>query len=472
MIENMLIIVHCANTDENILANVGEPDYSYYFVLKNFLPVLKKYGEVIKVENPKQEVDALYEACRLKKEACLFLSFTPPFKTEVDLKCPTISIFAWEYLTIPTDTWSSESRNDWRCVFRRHGCAITHSTFAVSAVKKEMGRNFPIWSIPAPVWDVFNKFYEEDKSPVCTSKIRLQGNEKVIDINGCVTPYLHPNSRDNYIKELTVLKKDGDQCNCLHLEGVIYTCVLNTNDNRKNWPDLVKGFIWAFREIENATLIIKTIHHNFEEACGALTTEIFKSTPFRCRVIIILGHLEDQAFAELIKATTYVVNSAHGEGQNLPLMEFMSAGKPAVAPGHSAMKDYITDNNAFVVSASLERTHWAHDPRYALRTMRYRINWESLYQAFLKSYEVAMHHPDVYKTMANSAVQSLEKYCSSAVAEERLLRVLVHCGAKKGLRLKSKIKIEDARLKMAKTSQLFRKVAIGIISFFCISKEY
>lgn len=426
----MVIIVHSSESDKTILSNIGAPDYSYYFVMKKFRPLLEEFARVVEVKKPDAEVDAIYETCRNRKEACLFLSFTPPHKTAVGLHCPTVCVFAWEYLTIPSDVWSDNPRNDWRHVFRQHGCAMTHSSFAVKTVKSAMGDDFPAWSIPAPLWDDYTRFYKRENISARSAGIDLSIAGTVVDFKGCALPFVPEDRKEEVIDEHTY-PMSGKRGTRVHLQGIIYTSVFNPGDKRKNWTDLFKGFIWAFRNVRDVTLVLKVVHHDFAEARRALTDEIFKLTPFACRIVIIHGYLQDNDYATLVGATTYVVNTAHGEGQCLPLMEFMSAGKPAVAPDHTAMEDYIREDNAFVVRSGLERAQWPHDPRYALRTMRYRIDCESLYRAFLDSYQVAGHDAARYKAMSACAVDRLRQYCSKAVAKERLETVFRHYGFEK-----------------------------------------
>ena len=38
----MLIIIYSETNQSNILENLGKPEYSYYFVLKEFRPVLER----------------------------------------------------------------------------------------------------------------------------------------------------------------------------------------------------------------------------------------------------------------------------------------------------------------------------------------------------------------------------------------------------------------------------------------------
>ena len=59
----MLIIIHSETNKSNIEQNLGRPEYSYYFVLKEFRPVLERLGQVIEVSNPDELVDRLYFDC-------------------------------------------------------------------------------------------------------------------------------------------------------------------------------------------------------------------------------------------------------------------------------------------------------------------------------------------------------------------------------------------------------------------------
>jgi len=421
----MVIIIHSAESKGSIADKIGGMDYSYYFVLKKYRPVLEKFAFVIEIRDPASEADAIYQNCQARGEPCLFLSFTPPFKTAINLQCPTISVFAWEYLTLPTDAWGGNPRHDWRTAFRKHGYTITHSSFAVQAVQKAMGENFPVWSIPAPVWDDYTKLYRKEYTSVRSKGFDLTFEGVLIDFQGCNSVVTSKVDGMGYLE----LRSSSTAAKVnLHLEGIIYTSVFNPNDGRKNWLDLLWAFCWAFRDVEDVTLVMKLAYYDFDAVRELIISEIKKLAPFKCRVVALHGFLNNRDYEKLIQESTYVVNTAYGEGQCLPLMEYMSAGKPAIAPSHTAMEDYVNHDNAFVVNSSVEWTHWPHDSRSALRTFRYRINWESLYHAYQESYAVAKNDPGRYLRMSRSAVESLKMYCSKAVAEERLKMVFQACG--------------------------------------------
>ena len=183
-------------------------------------------------------------------------------------------------------------------------------------------------------------------------------------------------------------------------------------DGRKNWFDMLCGFCLALRDQADATLVFKLTHRDCDDAVLAMLGDLAKLQPFRCRVVLIDGYLPDDAYMELTALSSYTVNTSHGEGQCLPLMEYMSAGKPAIAPAHTAMADYITPANAFVLGSTHEPGTWPHDPRRAFRTRRYRINFETLLAAYQESYEVAKRQPARYRQMAAAAHYGLKEHCS------------------------------------------------------------
>ena len=150
--------------------------------------------------------------------------------------------------------------------------------------------------------------------------------------------------------------------------------------------------------------------------------DMYKMSPMQCRILLIEGYLPDNQYEQLALNTTYAVNAAKGEGQCLPLMEYMSCGTPAIAPRHSGMRDYINPRTAFVVECSREPSYWPHDPRVTLRTLCYRINFESMVGALRDSHALAKKSPGKYRKMAAVAREMMQQYCSVEVVEEKLGR--------------------------------------------------
>ncbi|SNY45717.1 hypothetical protein SAMN05660659_05042 [Pseudomonas sp. LAMO17WK12:I6] len=413
----MLIIIHSETNQHTIAQNLGRSEYSYYFVLKEYRPVLERLGRVVEVADPLTEVDALYEECRASGEPCVFLSFSPPHRTPVHLMCPTLPVFAWEFSTIPNEPFAGEPRNDWRTVLQACGAAITHSSYTVNAVRDAMDSDYPIVAVPAPVWDRFAARGAplQGQSPNGPVRLKIKGlvaDSRKLDLNAFAPRPLRTGKGLDFhapVREQELL-----------LDGVVYTSVFNPGDGRKNWEDMLSAFCVTFREVEDATLVLKLTHHDAEEALSDILHHLYKNQSYRCRIVLIYGYLADADYERLVQATRYVVNTSYGEGQCLPLMEFMSCGKPAVAPRTTAMIDYLSADNAFLIDSTDELTAWPHDPRKAFRTLRYVTNWTSLCTAYRASYAVAKDDPQRYAQMAAQAVSSLQDFCSQAVAEQRL----------------------------------------------------
>lgn len=413
----MLIIIHSETNQHTIAQNLGRSEYSYYFVLKEYRPVLERLGRVVEVLDPQAEVDALYLECLGRGEPCVFLSFSPPHRTPMHLACPTLPVFAWEFSTIPNEPFAGEPRNDWRTVLAACGAAITHSNYTVNAVREAMTEDYPIVAVPAPVWDRFAARGAQLQGQSTTGPLRLKikglvADSRTLELNAFGPADLRSGTGIDFTAPLTEQE--------LVLDGVVYTSVFNPGDGRKNWQDMVSAFCVCFRDVEDATLVLKLTHHDAEEALSDILHHLYKNQSYCCRIVLIYGYLADADYERLVQATRYVVNTSYGEGQCLPLMEFMSCGKPAVAPRTTAMIDYLSADNAFLIESTDELTAWPHDPRRAFRTLRYVTNWASLCDAYKASYAVAKNQPARYAQMSAQAVSSLQGFCSQAVAEQRL----------------------------------------------------
>jgi len=484
----MKFLVYSEVNAETIASSLGQSEYSYYFVLKEFLPVLRELGEVQVVKDPRREVDRLYRQARRAGEPCVFLSFTPPHKTSLGLSCPTIPVMAWEFDTIPSEHWFGELAQDWRYGLRRCGRSITHSGLTVSAIQAEMGADYPVVSIPAPVWDKYGPLRSRLAMQARRERLTLKVRGVLLDSHA-PSFSAHLPARDILLSAVAVMRNPrGADCQAaalptareesllrityryaiewyrlvgrelfadwrvqakqrllgrplavtsastlplqpprwqptdhsLELSGVVFTSLFNPGDGRKNWNDMLTAFCTAFRDCADATLVFKLGSTDYESAINEMLICMARLPKFACRVVFISGFLNGEDFEALIEASQFVVNASYGEGQCLPLMEFLSCGRPAVAPRNSAMLDYIDEEVGFVVDGWLEARAWPQDPRAAFRTCQQQIDWASLVKAYRGAYDCFKQSPERYLQLSQNAVQRMENHCSRRVAEERL----------------------------------------------------
>ncbi|MDD0844985.1 glycosyltransferase [Pseudomonas sp. Gutcm_11s] len=417
----MIILVGSKIDQSSIQAALGKPEYSYFFLLKDFLPALERLGQVISVKSI-EEVNTFYRQYREAGEQVVFFSFTPPHQTPLDLACPTICVFAWEFDSLPSISeeeaaraqsgdWHADPSNDWSRVFSRLSGVIPTSREAAALVERSCQGRVPVVALPAPIWSRFASVCPEQGWPVekGTRSFRFAG--QVIDSRQlrldpksvAHRPYSEAKRISKALLQgwwhevrlpmarpgLSQPEAQAPELRPVSVDGVVYTSVLNPADGRKNWIDMLSAFCWAFRDQPDATLILKMTHRDIELYRGTLLNTLARLSPFRCRVIALHGFLDDEQYLELIKATTYYVNASSGEGLCIPLMEFLSCGRPALAPAHTAMADYLNEDCAFLVDSCLQPTDWPHDPTGIHLTHSHRLNWESLMQLYRDSYEIA-----------------------------------------------------------------------------------
>jgi glycosyltransferase involved in cell wall biosynthesis len=401
-------LVYTPQKSSTIADALGKADYSYFFVMQHFAPLLRRFGEVTVVSDPTAEVARI----RARGDTPLLLLFMPPHKVPAGLPCPALPVFAWEYTDIPDEAWNGEARSDWRRVLREAGGGITHSAFAADAIRRAMGRDFAIGSLPAPIWDRYSRLVERKPGDAVQRPWTLRFDGGLLDS--------HALSLDADGKPRAPV--GGAQS--ATLSGVVYTAVLNPLDGRKNWGDIITAFVWALGEEAQATLLLKLVHSDLAQGCGPILDRLAELPPHRCRIVVAQGYLSDAAYETMIAGTSYVVNAATGEGQCLPLMEFMSAGTPAIAPDHTAMQEYVSAANSFVLRSSDEWTQWPHDGRGVLRCFTLRVSWDSLREAFGTSFTLAMQDPARYRAMGEAASEALRAYCSEAIVSRSLERFL------------------------------------------------
>lgn len=448
-----LILIGSKISQDTIHSSLGKPEYSYYFLLKEFLPALRQIGTVVEVRSL-DEVESLYERHRATRPV-VFISVSPPQQTPLGLKCPTVPLFAWEFDSLPDVAWEGDPRNDWAYVFERVQGAIATSREAAALVTSAH-RNLPVLAVPAPIWERFG----------APAACRPGQGERRIPFNGVVidspllglsadglvrrpdvaapTPEPEPepakHSRWQQRVQVTRALFEGWKREVFGVEpalapapvaaipearevslcGVVYTTVLNPADGRKNWIDLITAFCWAFRDTPDAVLLVKMTHHDLEHYRVVLMTLLSRLAPFACRVVVLHGFLEDEQYQAMVAATDYYVNASSCEGLCLPLMEFLCAGKPALAPDHTAMADYLDGRMGFILKGALEPTCWPHDPTGMLVTHRHRLNWESLMLAFRDSYRLANDDPQGYERMSQAARLRMQHFCSMETVADSL----------------------------------------------------
>jgi glycosyltransferase involved in cell wall biosynthesis len=460
---------------------MGSDEYSFHFVLAAFLPVLERIGPVTVIDHL-DDAEPIRAACELSGESCAILSFVAPHKTTLFMRVPLIPVFAWEFESIPFEEWDGQPKHDWRMVLQQQGRAITLSQHSASVVRATMGESFPVIGVPPPVFDRMAGLRSRIGGRLPTSQsvmvaaIVIDSRELTLSadmpipalparrqpletpsepaVPAVVEPAIvetqRPSGPASVLRRVigimardrrsepvpapsatniephepdpspVVQSEPEPPTFALDLGGIVYLAILDPVVRRKNWEDLLTGFTWALRDRRDATLVIKIVSGGPEGYWEDCFTSLRKQPAFVCRVVLIDGFLDEAEMGQLLECASFVVNAASGEGCGLPLLEGMSVGRPAIAPDHTAMADYIDPSNAFVVASHLEATRFPQDGRVSWRTMWHVPRWDTLHDAFRESYIVAKDDPVRWLVMAEAAMDAQRRLCADAVVEARL----------------------------------------------------
>lgn len=389
-----LFQLYAFHNEGTIRNQLGKADYSYWFVLKYFQGLLPKLGEVEVLIDPPVRPEII------DLDSKMLFCFMPPHKIPYEILDYAIPVFAWEFDTIPNEGWQEDERNNWFYVLKKSPGAVTHSEMVAETIREKLGADYPIAVITAPLWDTY--------SDIAT---RPHNDNWQMDIDGFVVDSWNPPAPKETVQKAWTN---------VEFSGVIYTFVFNPNDGRKQWTEAVSAFVAAHHNNPDATLVLKLIQSNPVLGIQVVWETVEHLAPFACRIVAIQSHLEKDDFERLILGTTFALNSSSGEGQCLPLLEFMSAGVPAIAPQHTAMADYIDQENAVIIEHTRAWSSWIHDPRTLLRCFRFPIIWDSLREAFQTSYDIAINDPGRYSSMSTAATNRMRLICSQEAAQGKL----------------------------------------------------
>lgn len=475
-----VLIVSTPVQDGLLKESLGQEAYSYHFVYRAYKPLLEKWARVVEVRRPESQVNYQFYKARRRGTPAHHLAFFPPHLMYVASGGPTIGVVAWEFSTVPDCGFANNLRNNWIQVLNQLPmivtlCEFTKQTLAASGVhapifvlQPPVGE--PYFSVPG--WTAGNtaqlscRAFEltgqgtpsappadpggaeggvppgfGDPTPQQTRRQKMRAfyhrGKKIY--YAAVHPLMPPLCNRVALK-LAHLMKDrvrGDQLlpetaaatpvAQLKLSGIVYTTILSTFDRRKNWTDILTAFLTAFIDREDVTLVMKLVAPtNLMEQSLKGVAAYYESLGIRhrCRVVVIGDYLSQEQMLELTRATTFYVNASRAEGLCMPLQDYLAAGRPAVAPRHTAMLDYFDGGVGFVVGSGIEPTTWPHDPRGFMTTTWQRIDWQSLHDQLVASYEMVMRRPEAYRKLSAEARRRMAGYAGTAAVEPRVREVL------------------------------------------------
>jgi glycosyltransferase involved in cell wall biosynthesis len=304
------------------------------------------------IDLPRPEIYFAPVARKLVRNPCFHMIFKPPNLFRVLKGIPNIACVAWEFdgfpeirdrkrvipsddmaymLSIPDEIWVP--------------CEFTAQIFRQSGIKN-------VHTVPAPI------AIPESQPAIRFPRVPFQlhriswinlriGFGRYSDLNSWKP--IVPSSLSDII-----LDHYGGE------EPTVFLSVLNPHDLRKNLSTLVSGFLEYSARDKNALLLLKLIVDNQEDRLDTILHGILKTRIFGFELIdsnkiwLTTEYLPDGVLSDLYRFASGYLCTSLAEGQNLPLMEAMSRGVVPITTRHTAMLDFIDDENAIVIETGRE----------------------------------------------------------------------------------------------------------------------
>jgi glycosyltransferase involved in cell wall biosynthesis len=429
--------------------NLGAAEYSYGFVWRALEPVVRRLGVVELIDRPESRLSfAAMNACRAGRFP-VHLAILPPHQAYFPADLPTILVPFWEFPQIPDRSFAFDTRNDWVRTARAARLIVAACEHTAQAFR-HAGIGRPVVVIPVPLDP--SCFEVAPWNPCATwtcecRHIELGGGDPILEDPVLIAP-ADRDSRSGWKQALCAAygqsirpwmsRKALERARRfrlgvlripdrpppllprrrLELSGLIYLSVFNFSDRRKNPRDLLTAFLTTFRERRDVTLVLKLATNPLSERAEVeQLIEMYRSFGLThlCRVVAITDFLEPDVLRSLHGAAAYYINTSRAEGACLPLQEALAAGRPAVAPTHTAMADYLDADVAFPIRSSAEPAAWPHDPDQRSTTTWARLSWTSLCDCLRESASVAEDDRSRYDRMARAARERMQSQASREV---------------------------------------------------------
>jgi glycosyltransferase involved in cell wall biosynthesis len=370
-----------------------------------FLPLLERWAPVQDLATLPQELDVVVRQARDRGLQPIHATFAPFFAMRLAHEVPNVAFTSWEYPDVPS---SAEGRSpvDWMRAIKKTSLVIAASRFTEQGFRAS-GLAVPIEAILPPVAAPYFELppWQPGSTAVwngpayAMSPLRGGPSEQ---------PWVFP----------VVQRAD--------LSGVVYTAVVDPADVTSNWLPLIDTYLEALADRPDAVLVIKlVVEFGHDQPYVARTLQYYRSLAreHRCRLLLLPGEFSDEQTLKLMAASTFQVSASRAEGACLPLQAALAAGRPVIAPRHTALSEYVDSQVALVVKSRPEPAQSPAAQRTFVTTVWHEVNRGSLIEAFRASYQLARNNGQ-YLRLAASARHRMSELCSPAIVGRKLFAAL------------------------------------------------
>lgn len=384
-----------------VVEHCGDEGYSYYFVAEAFRPLLERWANTQERGNRCGGSSERLEIARGAGKNTVQLSFLPLHHVRLLDDAVNVAFPFWEYPDIPSTNIGGEARNNWVRAAERLDLILTACEFTRQAFRRaNVTTPIEVVPVPAPAAYFSAPPWRPGECVRLDCPVYLLPQARTLSRVGGLARKLAARAGIAARDRLPIPYAARDR---LQLSGVVYSTVLNPFDERKNWREIISGFVHGLHDKSDAMFVVKLA------ASRSLSREALHNVlhfyqclrmRHQCQVAITAAYLSDKQMTDLARGSTYYVNASRAEGACLPLAAALAAGRPALAPAHSALAEYIDESVAFVVPSRPRPTYWPIDPARRPSTVWHEITRDDLAEQFRISYEVARRDLPRYRSLA------------------------------------------------------------------------
>lgn len=385
----------------DVAERCGDEGYSYYFVAEAFRPLLQRWANTQEHANRGGGSSEPLETAWRDGKNTVQLSFLPLHHVRLLEGAVNVAFPFWEYPDIPNTNVAGEARNNWVRAAERLDLILTACEFTRQAFRRaNVATPIEVVPVPAPAAYFSTPPWRPGERVHLDCPVYVLPQARTLSRVGGLARKLAARAGLTARDRLPIPYAAGDR---LELSGVVYSTVLNPFDERKNWREILSGFVHGLHDKGDALLVVKlAAGRSLSREALHNVLHFYQRLRMRhqCRVAITAAYLSDEQMTALARGSTYYVNASRAEGACLPLAAALAAGRPALAPAHSALAEYIDERVAFVVPSRSRPTYWPLDPARQLSTSWHEITRDDLAEQFRISYEVARHDLPRYRSLA------------------------------------------------------------------------
>ena len=392
----------------NLKAFLGATHYSYAYAMMGFHDALRRAGYACEIiRNPEYVADIRDGAA----DACIHLGFYPPDGPRYLKGAYNIMCVAWEFERLKTavETLSYHAFADAAKMLSRSQEIWATSDFGAEAFRRSDLANVSTVSTPIVTGRPHGRHQPPNVAELRELAMRLDAVTWVpLGIWHSMQPSLdqHTQARSRSLLNLLIDAEEDEP-------PTLFLSVFNVHDFRKQIKPLIEGFVRFAQERPRCYLLLKI---NCVDGDNTTINDIMFQTQFRDEgemwtimvsdnVLLTTETLSRDEMNDLYDAAAFYVCTSHAEGQNLPQLEAMGRGVVPISVDHTAMRDYISPDNAIVLPSHYRPMTPRLAARYGMFGVgTYYVSGRDVFQALVEAHRLT---PERYAGLSGAAVETV-----------------------------------------------------------------